>query len=137
MADWSTLAGAVLGGGGITGVVAFARFVRDERRQRAAGKRAEEDRPLEAQVTQLGLVERATVIQQRAIESLEAQVEDQKLRYSIYKQETDERIAGLEQRVGQLQTSLRQRDEYITELHGVISGLEVQLHGRRRQAPGE
>lgn len=137
MADWSTLFAAALAGGGISGAVAFAKFLRDEHRHRAAERAAtlesEEERlqqPLKTQATQLGFVERATVIQQRAIESLEAQVEDQQLRHSIYKQETDEKIAGLEKKVAGLDASLRQRDEYIASLHRVISDQEMQLRGR-------
>jgi septal ring factor EnvC (AmiA/AmiB activator) len=143
MADWSTLFAAALAGGGISGGVAFVKFVRDEHRhrvaERAAALESEEERlqqPLQTQATQLGFVERATVIQQRAIESLEAQVEDQQLRYSLYKKETDEKIAGLEKKVTKLDASLRERDEYIASLHRVISDQEMQLRGRPPAAPG-
>lgn len=134
MADWSTWATAALTGGGGAAAVAFVQFLFDERRKRAVDRQAEEDRPLETQVTQLGLVDRATLIQQRAIEALEEQVEDQKVRYSIYKQETDQRIAGLEEKIEELQASLEQKDAYIGRLQGVVSSQELELRGYRSAA---
>lgn len=148
MANSSNFITAFLGGGAITGLVAFAKFVRDEARHRRAERKAAqreeravtkeaEEKPLQTQAATLGLVERATVIQQRAIESLEAQVEDWSVRHQLYKKDTDEKIAKLEQKIADLGAVVQQRDAYIAELQGVISQQEIELHGkRRRQAPG-
>jgi predicted RNase H-like nuclease (RuvC/YqgF family) len=148
MANSSTFITAFLGGGTITGLVAFAKFLRDEERHRRAERKAAqqeqqaakqeaEEKPIQAQAATLGLVERATVIQQRAIESLEAQVEDWSVRHQLYKKDTDEKIERLEKKITELGAALQQRDAYIAELQGVISKQEIELHGkRRRQAPG-
>lgn len=146
MADWSAPLASLMTTGSVAFMLTIVKAARDEsehwaerRRKRKAERREDEQEPLKAEQLHLGIVDQATVIQQRMIETLEHQVEELKLRYELLKTESDQRFADLkaasEAETARLTAENQQQSRLIDRLSRRLAAMALELE-QYRPAPG-
>lgn len=137
MSDWSTYVLAALTGGGgaslIPAIRALPEWRRHRREEREAEAAAEQSQPLrtKAQAQVLGAADQALVIHQRSIDTLEQQVEDLQLRYSLQKKDADEEIRQLKDDNRQLNNEVTRLNERIAQLYQTMGKMAEELRGYR------
>lgn len=137
MSDWSTYVLAALTGGGgaslVPAIKALPEWRRHRREEREAEEAAEKSQPLraEAQAQVLGAADQALVIHQRSINTLEQQVEDLQLRYSLQQKESDEKIRQLTDENRQLNDEMTRLNQHIAQLYQTMGKMAEELRGYR------
>lgn len=126
MFDLSTVLSAVGGVGMLKFAQEAVKYVRDERRKKIENAQADAQAPLVAGSKWLGMVDQATMIQQRTITTLQEQQDQMQLELSTLRAEN---------------TQLREQDKIktaqIRELYATIGQLEAESrkHQQGRRQP--
>jgi uncharacterized coiled-coil DUF342 family protein len=137
MVDWSTYVVAALTGSGATAAVTLARSLPEWwqhwKADREAEQAEEQSQPLraQAQAQVLGAADQALVIHQRSIDTLEAQVEDLQLRYSLQQRESDDKIRRLTDENRQLNDEMTRLNQHIAQLYQTMGKMAEELRGYR------
>ena len=121
MFDVSTVVGAMGGVGLLTFGQQTIKYIRDERRKRIENARTDAQAPMVGQSMMLGIVDQATVIQQRTITALKDQLDQLELEVSTLRAENT-----------QLRAQMADKTKQIRELYATIGELE---EANRKRSP--